>query len=123
MDAHLTERELNRLLLTKPNFRDAEEREAIRHAAIAARDAALMEGFRRAARGTVAALTTLARAVTSWPGKRRTYDELLSLSDRDLADIGLSRADISRVFDPDFAQPQRSAKTPVALRSGRPLAA
>ncbi|HEY4254280.1 MAG TPA: DUF1127 domain-containing protein [Roseomonas sp.] len=124
MDARLTERELARLLRLPPaNFRDAEEREAIRHAAVAARDAALVEGLRRTGRGIVAALNLVARTLVSWPVKRRTYAELLSLSDRELADIGLSRADVSRVFDPDFAQPQRGAKAPVALRSGRPLAA
>lgn len=122
MDARLTERELSRLL-PPANFRDAEEREAIRHAAMAARDAAIAAGIRRAARGVVAALTTVAHAVANWPSKRRTYAELLSLTDRELADIGLSRADVSRVFDPDFAQPQRAAKAPVALRSQRPLAA
>lgn len=122
MDARLTERELTRLL-PPANFRDAEEREAIRHAAMAARDAAIADGLRRAGRGILAALTAVARAVTSWPSKRRTYAELLSLTDRELADIGLTRADVSRVFDPAFAQPQRAPKAPVALRSQRPLAA
>lgn len=122
MDARLTERELSRLL-PPANFRDAEEREAIRHAAMAARDAAIAQGIRRAARAVVAALTAVAHAVANWPSKRRTYAELQSLTDRELADIGLSRGDLGRVFDPDFAQPQRAAKAPVALRSQRPLAA
>jgi uncharacterized protein YjiS (DUF1127 family) len=122
MDARLTERELSRLL-PPANFRDAEEREAIRHAAMAARDAAIAEGIRRLARGVATGLTAVVRAVANWPSKQRTYAELQSLTDRELADIGLSRGDVSRVFDPSFAQPQRAAKAPVALPSQRPLAA
>ncbi len=37
-------------------------------------------------------------------GERRTViNELTMLSDRELSDIGISRSDISRVFDADFA--------------------
>ncbi len=36
--------------------------------------------------------------------RRAVMDELSSLSDRELADIGLNRAELSRVFDPRFAQ-------------------
>lgn len=122
MDIRLTERELSRLL-PPANFRDAEEREAIRHAAMAARDAAIAQGIRRAVRGVASALTAVVRAVANWPSKQRTYAELQSLTDRELADIGLSRGDVGRVFDPAFAQPQRATKAPVALRSQRPLAA
>ena len=40
------------------------------------------------------------------PGRRAVIDELSTLSDRELADIGLSRAEVGRVFDPRF-QPRR----------------
>ena len=34
--------------------------------------------------------------------RRAVTDELAALSDRELADIGLNRADLGRVFDPRF---------------------
>ena len=36
--------------------------------------------------------------------RRAVLDELATLSDRELADIGLNRAELSRVFDPRFAE-------------------
>ncbi len=36
--------------------------------------------------------------------RRAVLDELSSLSDRELSDIGLSRAELSRVFDPRFIE-------------------
>jgi uncharacterized protein YjiS (DUF1127 family) len=122
MDARLTERELARLL-PPTRFRDAEERQAILHAAMAARDAAIAEGLRRALRTVTGAVAALARAVAAWPSKRRTQAELLQLTDRELADIGLTRGDIGHVFDADFAKPVRAEKAPVALASRRALAA
>lgn len=38
-----------------------------------------------------------------WHQRRQVAAELALMSDRELADIGLSRADLSRVFDPGFA--------------------
>jgi uncharacterized protein YjiS (DUF1127 family) len=35
--------------------------------------------------------------------RRRVVSELSQMSDRELADLGLSRYDIPRVFDPEFA--------------------
>ena len=36
--------------------------------------------------------------------RRATINELNGFSERELADIGLSRSDIHRVFDPSFAR-------------------
>ena len=36
--------------------------------------------------------------------RRAVLNELTQLSDRDLADIGLSRGHLHRVFDPEFAR-------------------
>ena len=41
--------------------------------------------------------------IAAWPRRRAVIDELAMLSDRELADIGLSRADVRRVFDPRYA--------------------
>ncbi len=38
-----------------------------------------------------------------WRQRRLVMAELALMSDRELADIGLSRSDLSRVFDPAFA--------------------
>lgn len=38
-----------------------------------------------------------------WRQRRQVVAELALMSDRELSDIGLSRADLSRVFDPAFA--------------------
>ena len=46
-------------------------------------------------RGWLQALAELSR-------RRAVIDELRMLTDRELADIGLNRADVGRVFDPRF---------------------
>ena len=38
-----------------------------------------------------------------WRRRRATMQEMAMMSDRELSDIGLSRADLGRVFDPAFA--------------------
>ena len=40
--------------------------------------------------------------IAALPRRRAVIDELNMLTDRELADIGLSRPDVSRVFDPRF---------------------
>ena len=42
-----------------------------------------------------------ARIAAAWH-RRAVMDELSSLSDRDLADIGINRGDLGRIFDPRF---------------------
>ena len=51
----------------------------------------------------------VARAVNyllDLPRRHAVVAELAALSDRELTDIGLSRADLARVFDPNFAARQ-----------------
>ncbi|MCI0754252.1 DUF1127 domain-containing protein [Teichococcus vastitatis] len=63
------------------------------------------------------ALTTVLRAVVDYPRRRRVYDELSMLSDRELADIGLTRGDIPHVFETGAAaQDNRAVDAPAGAR-------
>ena len=42
--------------------------------------------------------------VEAYRARRAVLNELTQLSDRDLDDIGLSRGQLHRVFDPEFAR-------------------
>ncbi len=60
-------------------------------------DAPAPHGLRHRVGAVISGLMTFSR-------RRAVLDELSSLSDRELADIGLSRAELSRVFDPHFIE-------------------
>ena len=47
--------------------------------------------------------------LASLPQRRAVLDELTLLTDRELADIGLNRSELGRVFDPRFAQSRKRA--------------
>ena len=47
--------------------------------------------------GLMLSLARASRAVGEWARRRRTVTELGALTDRDLQDIGLTRADIPRL--------------------------
>lgn len=104
MDTLLTKAETALMLpACLPTSRRMAEIERIRLEAQAARDAALSAGLRRAALGTVRFLATIGSALRAWPQRLDTYNALRALSDRELTDIGMTRGDIGRVFDPGFA--------------------
>lgn len=105
--------------ITKPEFDSAipaaafnmDEARAVALAAMRARDEAIGLWIRKA-------LTKAFRAVVEYPQRRRVQNELSLMTDRELSDIGLSRGDISRVFDGDFeAQASRAANAPANSRS------
>ena len=48
------------------------------------------------------------------PRRRAVVEELNSLSEHELADIGLSRSEVTRVFDPGFAAERRSERANLA---------
>ncbi len=54
------------------------------------------------AKFAVSQIGNVLRSIATFPRRRAVRDELYNLSDRELADIGLSRADISHVFDAEF---------------------
>ncbi len=55
---------------------------------------------------------TLISGLLAMPRRRAVLDELSSLSDRELADIGLNRTELSRVFDPNFAHARKRDAAP-----------
>jgi uncharacterized protein YjiS (DUF1127 family) len=48
-------------------------------------------------------LSRFMAAIADWRRRQAVMREMETLTDRELADIGLSRADLPRVFDPGFA--------------------
>ena len=48
-------------------------------------------------------VSTILGRIAAMVERHRVLSELNSLSDRELVDIGLSRADLGRVFEPGFA--------------------
>jgi uncharacterized protein YjiS (DUF1127 family) len=50
----------------------------------------------------------LGKAIAALRGRQAVFNELHSLTDRELADIGITRGDIHRVFDPAFAAEHRA---------------
>ncbi len=60
-----------------------------------------------APRGLVQRISSLVSALLAIPRRRAVLDELSSLSDRELADIGLNRAELRHVFDPRFAETRK----------------
>ncbi|MCA3358446.1 MAG: DUF1127 domain-containing protein [Roseomonas sp.] len=63
-----------------------------------------------------AGISAVLTAIATWPTRRDTYKALDQLSDKQLADIGLDRGEISRVFEPGFAL---QAANDGALPAGR----
>jgi uncharacterized protein YjiS (DUF1127 family) len=101
-------------------FPNRDEVETIRMQAVQARDAMIAGYIRALFRGIGKVLAVIGTTLVSWPERRATYESLRMLTDRELADIGLTRGDISRVFEPGFKVPARPAKaTPLASRRPR----
>jgi uncharacterized protein YjiS (DUF1127 family) len=59
--------------------------------------------FKPSAHGAGGWLGKLVTAVAEWHQRQAVLREMQTMSDRELSDIGLSRADLARVFDPSFA--------------------
>lgn len=119
MNARHSTEQANLFAIATPD-RSAREIEMLRHAAIRARDQAIAEGvinfFSSLGRG----LAFLGRVVASWPARHSAYENLRNLTDRELADIGLTRGEIARVFDPDFRTPAPKAVNPAKTTTGTP---
>jgi uncharacterized protein YjiS (DUF1127 family) len=72
-------------------------------------DASLEEAALRVAAppGKPRGLAALMAAFRAWREKRVAMDQLAAMTEHELADIGLSRADVARVFDPTRNQDLR----------------
>jgi uncharacterized protein YjiS (DUF1127 family) len=103
MDDRITKAEATFLLPSAiPASRRMAEIEALRLAAIAARDEAIAAAIRKAFRATGRAIAAVLRAIVAFPERLATYQALNALTDRELRDIGMTRYDVSRVFEPGF---------------------
>lgn len=56
----------------------------------------------------------LVTAVADWRQRQLVLQEMQTMSDRELSDIGLSRAELGRVFDPSFAQDHARSRDYIA---------
>src|SRR5262249_28952406 len=54
-------------------------------------------------RGVASLVEGLVARIVEWRRRRQAIEEMAMMTDRELSDIGLSRSDLARVFDPDFA--------------------
>lgn len=74
-----------------------------------------------ASRSLLQRISSLGSALLARWHRRQVLDELSSLGDRELADIGLNRAELGRVFDKRFAESRRGSYA--QRSSGRTAAA
>ncbi|MCS6930913.1 MAG: DUF1127 domain-containing protein [Acetobacteraceae bacterium] len=94
---------------------------AIRAAAAAARDAEIGAMLRRAVAAVAGGVRWFFEMLQAWRESREAYQRLSTMSDRELADIGLDRGQIARVFDPAF-RPGAGAEAPAAANDSAPAA-
>ncbi|MBK1658418.1 DUF1127 domain-containing protein [Paracraurococcus ruber] len=115
MDARLTRAEAA-YLLPLPVSPALERARALRLEAAAAYQAGLTEGARQL-------LARLGDALFGWAARARARAELGALTDRELADIGLSRGEIERavaVAKPAPAATSRPTRRPASVPMPRP---
>lgn len=87
---------------------------AIRAAAAATRDAEIARMVRGAALAVFNGVRWLFDTIADWQERNAAYQRLRHMSDRELADIGLTRDQIARVFEPAAEQAPATAPAPVA---------
>ena len=57
--------------------------------------------------------------IAAWNARRAENEAVASMSDADLADIGISRSEATLVFDRDFAARRELDRTVAMLQTGR----
>lgn len=109
---------------TEPRSPDAmPDLVAIRAAAAATRDAEIARLVRGAAAAVVKALRWLFDTIADWQERNAAYQRLRHMSDRELADIGLTRDQIARVFDPSFGEAPAATPAPATRPAPLPMPA
>lgn len=83
------------------------EADQLRLAAIRSRDEVIGNAVKAAFGKLFSGIGAVLRFVVQYPERARVLRQLHGLSDRELADIGLERGDLGRVFDEDFAAGHR----------------
>jgi uncharacterized protein YjiS (DUF1127 family) len=68
--------------------------------------------------GVFARVGAAIRWLFEMPRRRAVMDELSSLSEHELADIGLSRSEVANVFDPNFAVRRNREKLTGRVQNG-----
>jgi len=103
MDARNTKAEAALLLpgVTAAS-RHEENVQALLATAAAAREEAFSNAVLSGIQAVIRGLGAAVRGVASLPARLETYNALRRLSDRELRDIGMTRYDIGRVFEPGF---------------------
>ena len=109
MDTLFTKSELHQLM-SGARGPDVEQAEGRFLAALRARDAVLALGH---------LLARAAAPLAGWSARRKATAELNALSDRDLADMGLTRGDIAYVASGAAARARAEAAAPARSSPGR----
>jgi uncharacterized protein YjiS (DUF1127 family) len=100
------------------------EADQVRLAAIRMRDEVIGNTIKAAFGKVFGTIGAVLRFVAQYPERARVLRQLHGLSDRELADIGLERGDLGRVFDADFAAGHGiTSGRKAAVASGRTVAA
>jgi uncharacterized protein YjiS (DUF1127 family) len=60
--------------------------------------------FPRRRRGWADRLASAGRTLRAWSRRMAVRQELRSMTDRELADMGINRYDVERIFDPEFSR-------------------
>jgi uncharacterized protein YjiS (DUF1127 family) len=116
MDARITREETALLLnLASPAHTEVE---LLRLEAMRSRDAAIGTAVVRTAKTVWHGIRATLAFLAAYPKRRRVLGHLNQLTDRELADIGLTRGELTRVFDEDFAAARETKKVglPAHLR-------
>jgi uncharacterized protein YjiS (DUF1127 family) len=106
MSSRITAADLNRLLSTPARTAETEQARGLFLSALRLRDGLEALG-----------VTSLFARLADWRERRQAAAELYALSDRELADIGLTRSEIDRALDEptNQASPERRAKRPTVV--------
>jgi len=70
--------------------------------------------FKPSEHGAGTWLRRIVTAAAEWRQRQSVLREMQTMSDRELSDIGLSRGDLARVFDPAFAADYSRARNYIA---------